>query len=186
MSGEKIHLYDDDAFIGEIRLFSTALRPNRYPWNENYWTRCDGRMFCAAQNTALFSLLGTKYGGNGFSTFHLPDLRGKQPDPRFVFCIGMQGIYPRMDNPDLAGYLGQIRVFAKEQIPSVFELCEGQTLAIAENPDLFKMLGTRFGGDGKTTFAVPDLRGSLEDWTDRVYAISVQGPLPDHLPELLG
>lgn len=44
-----------------------------------WWARCDGQLLPIAQNTALFSLLGTQFGGNGTTTFALPDLRGRVP-----------------------------------------------------------------------------------------------------------
>lgn len=59
-------------FIGEIRLFGGNFQPAN-------WAFCDGRLISIAENTALFSLLGTTYGGDGQNTFALPDLRGRVP-----------------------------------------------------------------------------------------------------------
>lgn len=61
-----------EAFIGEIRIFAGNFAPLG-------WAFCDGQLLPISQNTALFSLLGTTYGGNGTSTFALPDLRGAAP-----------------------------------------------------------------------------------------------------------
>ena len=61
-----------DPFIGEIRLFPYNFAPRG-------WAFCNGQVLSIAQNTALFSLLGTTYGGNGQTTFALPDLRGRVP-----------------------------------------------------------------------------------------------------------
>ena len=61
-----------DAYIGEIKLFSG----NYAPVN---WHFCDGTMLQISGNEALFSLIGVTYGGNGTSTFALPDLRGRVP-----------------------------------------------------------------------------------------------------------
>jgi microcystin-dependent protein len=58
-------------FIGEIRLFPYNFAPRG-------WAFCQGQIMSIAQNTALFSLLGTTYGGNGQTTFGLPDLRGRR------------------------------------------------------------------------------------------------------------
>ncbi len=58
-----------DPFVAEIRLFGFAFAPTG-------WARCDGQIMPISQNTALFSLLGTNYGGDGKSTFGLPDLQG--------------------------------------------------------------------------------------------------------------
>lgn len=59
-----------DAFLGELRLFPYGFTPK-------YWASCEGQLLPISQNTALFSLLGTNYGGNGTTNFQLPDLRGK-------------------------------------------------------------------------------------------------------------
>jgi microcystin-dependent protein len=61
-----------DAYIGEIRLFAGNFAPRN-------WAFCQGQLVPIAQNTALFSILGTTYGGNGQTNFALPDLRGRVP-----------------------------------------------------------------------------------------------------------
>ena len=61
-----------DPFIGEIKIFGGNFAPNG-------WAFCNGQIMSIAQNTALFSLLGTTYGGDGVQTFALPDLRGRVP-----------------------------------------------------------------------------------------------------------
>jgi len=59
-----------DQFVGEIRLFPFGFAPFG-------WALCQGQLLPISQNTALFALLGTMYGGNGTSNFALPDLRGR-------------------------------------------------------------------------------------------------------------
>jgi microcystin-dependent protein len=61
-----------ESFIGEIRMFGGNFAPKG-------WATCDGQLLPISQNTALFSLLGTNFGGNGTSNFGLPDLRGRAP-----------------------------------------------------------------------------------------------------------
>ncbi|MGE0357584.1 MAG: phage tail protein [Burkholderiales bacterium] len=61
-----------DPFIGEIRLFAGNFAPNG-------WAFCNGQVLPISENDALFSLLGTTYGGDGVTTFNLPDLRGRVP-----------------------------------------------------------------------------------------------------------
>jgi len=56
-------------------------------------------------------------------------------------------------------YLGEIRMFAGNFAPRGWALCDGQFLSISSNSALFSLLGTTYGGDGRTTFALPDLRG---------------------------
>lgn len=57
------------------------------------------------------------------------------------------------------GYIGEIRLFAGNFAPRGWAFCNGQLLAISSNSALFSILGTTYGGDGRTTFALPDLRG---------------------------
>jgi microcystin-dependent protein len=61
-----------DPFVAEIRMFGFNFAPTG-------WASCDGQLMPISQNTALFSLLGTYYGGDGRSTFALPDLQGRMP-----------------------------------------------------------------------------------------------------------
>lgn len=61
-----------DGTIAEIRMFAGNFAPR-------FWAFCSGQILSIASNTALFSLLGTTYGGNGTTTFALPDLRGRVP-----------------------------------------------------------------------------------------------------------
>lgn len=61
-----------DPFVAEIRIFPFTFAPTG-------WAFCDGQLVTISQNTALFSLLGTTYGGDGKSNFALPDLQGRVP-----------------------------------------------------------------------------------------------------------
>ncbi len=61
-----------EPFVGEIRMFAGNFAPRG-------WAFCDGQLLAVSQNDALFSLLGTVYGGDGRTTFALPDLRGRIP-----------------------------------------------------------------------------------------------------------
>jgi microcystin-dependent protein len=56
-------------------------------------------------------------------------------------------------------YVGEIRIFAGNFAPAGWMFCEGQLLPISENEILFQLIGTTYGGDGQSTFALPDLRG---------------------------
>lgn len=58
-------------------------------------------------------------------------------------------------------YVGEIRMFAGDFAPEGWAFCDGQLMSINENELLFSLIGTRYGGDGGTTFALPDLRGRL-------------------------
>jgi microcystin-dependent protein len=58
-------------------------------------------------------------------------------------------------------YVGEIRMFAGNFAPAGWQFCEGQLLPISENETLFQLIGTTYGGDGESTFALPDLRGRI-------------------------
>jgi len=58
-------------------------------------------------------------------------------------------------------YVGEIRLFAGNFAPAGWMLCDGQLLPISENETLFQLIGTTYGGDGQSTFALPDLRGRV-------------------------
>jgi len=78
----------DDVFLGEVRAMPFGFVPSG-------WAPCQGQLMSLAQNTALFSLLGTTYGGDARSTFALPRLAplpGKSGT--LQYCIAVQGIFP--------------------------------------------------------------------------------------------
>jgi microcystin-dependent protein len=58
-------------------------------------------------------------------------------------------------------FVGEIRMFAGNFAPAGWMFCEGQLLPISENETLFQLIGTTYGGDGQSTFALPDLRGRI-------------------------
>ena len=185
------------------------------------WNLAAGQMLPISQNSAVFSLLGTTYGGNGTTTFALPDMRGLaaigqglrpgqdaqylgevagsetltmslgqmpahthalppasdltgmagigqpqsrlQPSLGLNYIIATNGLFPMRegDGTEQEPLLGQISLFAGNFAPGGWSFCEGQLLPIAQNSALFSLLGTMYGGNGTTTFALPDLRGSL-------------------------
>jgi microcystin-dependent protein len=93
-----------DGYIAEIRMFAGNFAPRN-------WALCQGQILAISQNTALFSLLGTTYGGNGQTTFALPDLRGR-------VTLGV-GAGPGLTNKDLGELGGAENVtLAVTQIPA--------------------------------------------------------------------
>ena len=202
-----------DPYLGEIGLFAGYYTPRN-------WELCDGQLLQISQNTALFSLLGTTYGGDGQTTFGLPDLRGRaaihagtgpglsnrrlgqkggaeqvtltqaqmpshnhtlslggatgntggsqphenmQPYQVVNYVIALHGLFPSPSGgPVAAGadpFIGEIGMFGGTFAPRNWALCNGQLLSISQNTALFSILGTTYGGDGQTTFGLPDLRG---------------------------
>ncbi|MEJ8821362.1 tail fiber protein [Variovorax humicola] len=76
-----------DPILGSIQLFAFNFVPQN-------WMSCDGSLVQIRQYTAVFSLVGTTYGGDGMTTFGLPNLKGKEPVPGSIYCICMQGVFP--------------------------------------------------------------------------------------------
>ncbi len=197
---------NDLAFIGQVRRFAGNFAPGSFP-------RTEGQLLPIAQNTALFSLYGTTYGGDGETTFGMPDLGGRavvhpngsalrlgakigtndvtlsqsqmpnhnhslpvplnvtgtagggqsfsntQPSQALNHIIALTGIYPTEESGTGGQkFLGQVSLFGGNFAPGGWALAEGQLLAISQHDALFSLLGTTYGGDGETTFGLPDLR----------------------------
>jgi microcystin-dependent protein len=82
-----------------------------------------------------------------------------QPYLAINYIIALQGIFP--SRSQLEPFIGQISMFGGNFAPRGWAFCNGQLLPIAQNSALFSLLGTTYGGDGRTTFALPDLRGRV-------------------------
>jgi microcystin-dependent protein len=72
-------------------------------------------------------------------------------------------------------YLGEIRMFGGNFAPAGWRFCDGSLLPIQQNDALFSLIGTTYGGDGQTTFAVPDLRGRIPIHQGGSYSIGSSG-----------
>jgi microcystin-dependent protein len=179
------------SFLGQVAYFGGGFAPGG-------WTVANGQLLSIANNTALFALLGTTYGGDGKTTFALPDLRGRiivgadnaqplgasfgaestaltaaqlqgapvsnaQPSLAMNYLIATSGIFPSQGGGNSLSAttptLGEIVTFAGGFAPSGWALADGELLNIADDQALFALIGTTYGGDGITTFALPDLRG---------------------------
>ena len=78
----------------------------------------------------------------------------------YIICI--DGNFPNINPPTATSpFIAEIKLFAGNFAPAGWMFCEGQTLAIVSNQALFSVIGTTYGGDGRTTFALPDLRGAV-------------------------
>jgi|GEM_PF-51797 len=157
----------------------------------------DGSLLNIADYQTLFVLIGNTYGGDGVSTFALPDLRNRMPigtgksdgpyielgqelgqaqisllnpnltadDPVSTlqpslgmhYVISTEGNYKFVDSN--SPMLGQVGLYAGQRVPDGWTLAHGQELPINGNQALFSLLRDAFGGNGTTTFALPDLRG---------------------------
>jgi len=190
----------------------------------------DGRAVPTQSSQALFSILGTTYGGDGATSFALPDTRDRiitgagaapglternlgetqgtstetllqsqlpthahmlpdgtqsgqaglglgqnnlQEELALNWIIASDGLFPYYDGSPNEAYalLGEMALFAGNFTPSGWLKAEGQMLQIADNSALYSVLGTAFGGDGTTTFALPDMRGRVAVGAGGVYQI---------------
>ena len=75
----------------------------------------------------------------------------------FICLLSMSNINAQTDTP----FMGEVKMFAGNFAPRGWAICNGQLLAISSNQALFSILGTTYGGDGRTTFGLPDLRGRV-------------------------
>ncbi len=189
--------------IGGILQFAGSFAPAGY-------IPADGRTVSRLDYPDLFDAIGYTYGGSG-DFFNVPDLTGKtiigastetplgttvgqstvslargempaqaggtgqtydnrQPSVAMHYIISLEGIYPYEGYNEQGTVLGEVVAFAGDvsQIPDGWMLADGRALSIQMNQALFSLLGTQFGGDGVTWFALPDLRdraviGSGED-----------------------
>lgn len=76
-----------DAYIGQIQLFAFGFAPYG-------WMQCSGQTLQILAYQPLYSLIGTKFGGDGKTTFMLPNLTGCEPNPNSCYYIATQGLYP--------------------------------------------------------------------------------------------
>ena len=192
-------------YIGSVRSFAGNFAPFRL-------TQMQGQTLAIGQNTALFSVVGPHYGGNGVTTFALPDVRGRtiigtgqgqglsnrsigqkvgadsvtltigqmtahshgidvapgqsgvtggsqpfdtmQPSLGMTYMIATGGVFQGGDP-----FIGQVAAFGGNFAPTGWLPADGRMVEIAKFETLFNLIGTSYGGDGQTLFALPDLRG---------------------------
>jgi microcystin-dependent protein len=157
---------------GEIRIVAFNFAPEG-------WQLCDGRELQVAQYRELYDVVGTTYGGDGKTTFRVPDYRpvvvGKNakfpPAKPSTFARGSSGsarpaylalnyIIPTSNGASYDDpYIAEIRPLGFDYDPKYWTECNGGLFFISRNTALFSLLGDRYGGDARQTFAVPDLRG---------------------------
>jgi microcystin-dependent protein len=170
---------NDTQFLGSLLLTPYDFVPVSFE-------KSAGQILPIASNAALFTLLGNRFGGDGKKTFGLPDMRGREPIKGLSYLIATAGIYPsrkavKVPNQyGIAPLLGQLLLVAylpKYTPPAGWATCDGQLLKIDREVALYTLLGNKFGGDGETTFALPDLRGH-EPTKGITYVISLRGRFP--------
>jgi microcystin-dependent protein len=164
-----------DQLLGSIALFPYAFSPTGF-------LPCDGRQLPVRNHSALFSLLSTRFGGDGHTTFYLPNATGREPIKNLSYNIAIQGVYPSRDTLLRRGttpYLGEILLvpYVSEFIPPKgWSVCDGKSLPIGGHRQLFSLLGFRFGSPSQTHFSLPELRGAGAKGL--TYIIALEGHLP--------
>ncbi|HEX7169046.1 MAG TPA: tail fiber protein, partial [Acidimicrobiales bacterium] len=111
-------------FIGEIRMFGGNFAPSG-------WAFCDGRPLAISENDALFVVLGTTYGGDGESTFNLPDLRGRVPIHRGTSPTG--NTYIRGENGGVEEVTLTINQIPAHSHPLIGAVKTGQQTSVQNN-----------------------------------------------------
>lgn len=167
---------------GTLAMFGANYAPDG-------WAICDGSTLPISQWVPLFEAIGTAFGGNGESVFLLPNLShgaapvgagqgpgsapvtvgqqiaGPIPGLGINYLISLEGPSPPLSGPgafpDTGQYLGQVIAYGGAQAPAGWALCDGSLLQVSANMELFQLIGATYGGDGKSTFALPDLRGLM-------------------------
>lgn len=175
-------------YLGEIRLWPGAGVPSG-------WIPCDGQLLKQRDHPELEAVLGSTYGGDyryeegqAEAYFAVPAL-DPVGDARFVICaaghkplpppyrnLPRPMIDPRQEPYDRDAFIGEIRLFSSPLPPSGWRACNGLAYRISDNMSLFSLIGTRYGGDGRTTFRVPDM--TLADHPELRYAIAIAGIYP--------
>ncbi|CAN5632712.1 hypothetical protein BH10BAC3_BH10BAC3_12570 [soil metagenome] len=90
-------------------------------------------------------------------TYVKPTASNMQPSLVLNYCIALEGVFPARNGYD--AYIGEITLYGFNFAPRGWATCDGQLLPINQNQALFALLGTTYGGNGQTNFALPDLRG---------------------------
>jgi microcystin-dependent protein len=155
--------------VGEISLL-----PYSTPTS---WLQCNGGLYHKSDFNALFEVIGNTFGGDGEATFGVPNLiktpppfPPAQPDSP-LYCISTSG--PALPTP----FLGEVRLFPFTSAPAGWKVCNGETVPLNQNQALFSLLGTSFGGDGRTEVGLPNLSHSAVPHGLQ-YFIAVEGTYP--------
>jgi microcystin-dependent protein len=170
-----------DQFVGEIRIFGGNFAPNG-------WALCNGQILQISQNTALFSLLGTQFGGNGTSNFALPNLQGSVPvgqgsgaglSPRDIGETGGEQNVTLLQ-ATMASHFHQMSGAAT----SASSVTPGPTMALAQPPAIAPIYQTSLGSPATLNVgAVPPSGGSqphnnLQPFLVLNFIIALQGIFP--------
>jgi microcystin-dependent protein len=163
-------------FPGEIKLFAGNTFPS--PWIE-----ADGEILDISKHHALYQRIGASFGGDGTTTFAVPELSNDAPLDHTTYLICADG---KESSSDSSTLLGEVVLYASAQPPPDWTLANGQLLQIHQHHTLFSVYGAIFGGDGVETFAMPNL-SSKSPISGVNYVVALRGRFPiDNVPSYIG
>lgn len=142
---QNLQYVTNDPLAGDITLWAAPyIEPKGF-------VVCNGQQLPINTLRPLYDLLGTTYGGDGSTTFALPDLPSPDQyrDIRYICSLTADSL----SEP----YVGEVRLTAAPQPPQGWQFCQGQMLNISDHMSMYALLGPTFGGDGRITFALPEL-----------------------------
>ena len=180
------------SYTGQIHLYAGNAIPGG---GSERFIPCDGRELVITDYQNLFSVLGTTFGGDGQTTFNVPDLRATSSSTECTasgnhlgtsnlqFLIDADGDDPTtVDSSNR--YFAEIIMFAggENKMPTGFLLCDGRAIDIDQHPSLYSLLADFYGGDGIHTFKLPDFRNGFpvgrKKYNPRDLTSCTKGPIP--------
>ena len=158
--------------LGEIANLPYGFAPTS-------WVECNGQMLQVAEHQALYHAIATTFGGDGETTFGAPNLIHFPPTPLASDTDSQYYIAVEGDASPVNPFVGKVQLLPFHSAPNGWMTCSGQLLPINQNQELFSVIGVNFGGDGRTKFALPDLRhGQIPLPGGMEYCIAVTGTFP--------
>lgn len=158
-----------DPFVGEVRMFTGNFAPTG-------WAFCNGQLLPLSQNTALFSLLGTTYGGDGKTTFALPNLQGRMP-------IG-SGQGPGLTGTQLGEATGTATVtLSASEMPAHQHAVQTAAAPDSRSPSALAFVART--GDNSAAFRAPNNPAAVAAMAPGMAGVSGSGLPHNNLPPVL-
>jgi microcystin-dependent protein len=157
-------------YSGGAQCAASALNLQATDFQPSGWVPADGRMLNAAQAPALYSAIGTRFGGNG-QTFAVPRLTAP-PDLSWDICVSGTG-WTTHSVPGCT--VGEMTPFGSAGLPSDYLAADGRSVNVDSHPLLSALIGTDFGGNGISSFNLPNVPGPT---AGTQYGICASGAWP--------
>ena len=157
-------------YVGQIVITSATFAPRG-------WYPCDGRVLpwtvttedasgqFATEPDPLTVALGSSFGGDGSTSYAVPNLMDQVPTNLLPIICSNDGTFnssfppPAYDASSQVPYLGQVSTYTSAYAPTGWADCDGAAIPISQNTSLYAIIGPTFGGNGSSTFGLPDLEG---------------------------